>query len=416
MYQKRRQRFMEKLPDNSIALFFSGKAPYKVGDEKYPFSVDRSYYWMTGLDKENMILLVGNIQGMTYEYLFIEPYDEELAKWVGGRILPEDASYISEIEEIYEVGDLWDTLSSIFSRMFNNMEKIDVYADFTKQEAFQEDSKAIRFSKELLHRYPHINLLNVAPIMAELRMIKDEDEITKLAKAISITKEAIENMMKHAHGGIYENELEAYFDFVLKMNQCEHSFPSIIAGGKNATILHYDDNNQKVKDRSLVLCDLGASYQYLNADITRTFPVNGKFTKRQRQIYEIVLKGNKKIIEMVKPGLTLKDLNNALLTFYQEELSAIGLLKHGKQISDYYWHGVSHMLGLETHDVSIAGYKLKPGNVFTIEPGLYLEDENIGIRIEDNVLVTEDGCINLSKDIIKEPDEIEAFMSQFQYK
>ena len=252
--------------------------------------------------------------------------------------------------------------------------------------------------------------------MAELRMIKDEDEIKKLTKAISITKEAIENMMKHAHGGIYENELEAYFDFVLKMNQCEHSFPSIIAGGKNATILHYDDNNQKVKDRSLVLCDLGASYQYLNADITRTFPVNGKFTKRQRQIYEIVLKGNKKIIEMVKPGLTLKDLNNALLTFYQEELSAIGLLKHGKQISDYYWHGVSHMLGLETHDVSIAGYKLKPGNVFTIEPGLYLEDENIGIRIEDNVLVTEDGCINLSKDIIKEPDEIEAFMSQFQYK
>ena len=416
MYQKRRQRFMEKLPDNSIALFFSGKAPYKVGDEKYPFSVDRSYYWMTGLDKENMILLVGNIQGMTYEYLFIEPYDEELAKWVAGRILPEDASYISEIEEIYEVGDLWDTLSSIFSRMFNNMEKIDVYADFTKQEAFQEDSEAIRFSKELLQRYPHINLLNVAPIMAELRMIKDEDEIKKLTKAISITKEAIENMMKHAHGGIYENELEAYFDFVLKMNQCEHSFSSIIAGGKNATILHYDDNNQKVKDRSLVLCDLGASYQYLNADITRTFPVNGKFTKRQRQIYEIVLKGNKKIIEMVKPGLTLKDLNNALLTFYQEELSAIGLLKHGKQISDYYWHGVSHMLGLETHDVSIAGYKLKPGNVFTIEPGLYLEDENIGIRIEDNVLVTEDGCINLSKDIIKEPDEIEAFMSQFQYK
>lgn len=414
MYQNRRNRFVKNLPDNSIALFFSGKAPYKVGDEKYPFSVERSFYWLTGLDKENMILLLVNAQGYTQEYLFIEPYDEELAKWVGGRILPEDAQQISKIEEIYNVEEIFETLSTLFSRMLNTSEKVKVYADFTKQEAFQEDSEAIKFSKELSKRYPYVDFLNAAPLMAKLRMIKDEDEIKKLTKAISITKEAIENMMKHAYGGIYENELEAYFDFVLKTNQCEHSFPSIIAGGKNATILHYDNNNQRVKDRQLVLCDLGASYQYMNADITRTFPVNGTFTKRQRQIYNIVLRGNKLIIDMVKPGLTLKDLNNALVSYYETELAKLGLLKHGKQVSDYYWHGVSHMLGLETHDVTLSGYKLEPGNVFTIEPGLYLEEENIGIRIEDNVLVTEDGCINLSKDIIKEPDEIEAFMAQYQ--
>ena len=157
MYQKRRQRFMEKLPDNSIALFFSGKAPYKVGDEKYPFSVDRSYYWMTGLDKENMILLVGNIQGMTYEYLFIEPYDEELAKWVGGRILPEDASYISEIEEIYEVGDLWDTLSSIFSRMFNNMEKSMYMQTSQNRKLFKRTVKPFVFQKNF-YNVIHISI------------------------------------------------------------------------------------------------------------------------------------------------------------------------------------------------------------------------------------------------------------------
>ena len=211
-----------------------------------------------------------------------------------------------------------------------------------------------------------------------------------------------------------ENELEAHFDFVLKCNQCEHSFPSIIAGGKNGTILHYSDNNQMVKDGDLVLCDLGASYQYLNADITRTFPVNGKFTDRQKQIYNIVLRGNKYIMNMVKPGLTLRQLNNELIKFYETELKQIGLLDNGKKVSDYYWHGVSHMLGLETHDVTIANYKLEPGNVFTIEPGLYLEEENIGIRIEDNVLVTNDGCINLSKDIIKEPEEIESFMAKYR--
>lgn len=161
----------------------------------------------------------------------------------------------------------------------------------------------------------------------------------------------------------------------------------------------------------LVLCDLGAAYSYMNADITRTFPINGKFTKRQRQIYDIVLTANKMIMQMVKPGITLRDLNNELIKFYHQELSKLNLLKHGKSVADYYWHGVSHMLGLETHDVTLPNYKLQPGNVFTIEPGLYLEEEGIGIRIEDNVLVVEDGCINLSKDIIKEPDEIEAFMA-----
>ena len=148
------------------------------------------------------------------------------------------------------------------------------------------------------------------------------------------------------------------------------------------------------------------------ADITRTFPINGKFTKRQAEIYDIVLRGNKMIIDAIKPGMTLSQLNRMLVKFYQKELKEVGLLSHGKTVSDYYWHGVSHMLGLDTHDVSLADYQLQEGNVFTVEPGLYIEEENIGIRIEDNVLVTSDGCINLSADIIKEIADIEAFMQK----
>lgn len=411
MYKKRRKTLAEMLPDNALALVFSGKAPYKVGDEKYDFSVDRNFYYLTGLDKENMVLAIIKVNGKSSEYLFVERYDEELAKWVGGRIMPEDAAKIADINEIYWRDETLDTIGMFFTRYFAGYSNVDVFADFTKQEATQTDSEAQVFCRELQRKYPQILLHDLTGYISKQRLIKDDDEVKKLEKAIAVTKDAIENMMRHAHAGMGEYELEAYFDFILKSNNCLHSFPSIVAGGKNATILHYQENNQKIKDRSLVLCDLGAAYAYMNADITRTFPVNGKFTKRQRQIYDIVLTANKMIMQMVKPGLTLRELNNELIKYYHQELSKLNLLKHGKSVMDYYWHGVSHMLGLETHDVTLPNYKLQPGNVFTIEPGLYLEEEGIGIRIEDNVLVTGDGCINLSKGIIKEPDEIEAFMA-----
>ena len=414
MYQKRRKALAASLPETCIALLFSDIAPYKVGDEKYDFSVDRSFYYLTGLDKENMMLAIVKINGVQYDYLFIDRYDEELAKWIGGRIMPEKAAKISGCRAIYWQDEVWDTLGSILSRNVSFLDQIPVFADFTRQEVSQQDRASHRFVKQFQAYYPQITLRDVTPYMAALRLVKDEDEIKKLTKALSVTKEAIENMMKHAHANMYEYELEAYFDFVLKSNNCHHSFPSIIAGGKNGTILHYQENEHKIKDRSLVLCDLGASYQYLNADITRTFPVNGVFTKRQRQIYDIVLRANKMIISMVKPGVTLRELNNAVMRFYQQELSNIGLLKHGYTVDDYYWHGVSHMLGLETHDISLPNYKVRKGNVFTVEPGLYIEEEGIGIRIEDNVLVTDDGCIVLSKDIIKEIDEIEAFMASYK--
>ena len=410
MFDTRRKKLLESLPSHSITLFFSGKAPYKIGDEKYEFSVDRNFYYLTGLDRENMVLALFKGEDLTEELLFIEQYDEAQAKWVGGKMFPDEASEISDIEEIYWVEEIMEILGSRISRLYDHEERVQVFADFTKQEPYQEDRASFTFCRELLKLYPYIELRNVAEKITRLRLIKDDIEIEQLKEAIRVTNEGILQMMKYAEPEMGEHQIEAYFDFVLKSNDCDHSFPSIVAGGANATVLHYSDNNQYVDDNEMVLCDLGASYEYMCADITRTFPVNGKFTKRQRQIYDIVLAGNKYIMSLVKPGLTLRGLNNELIRFYEQELGKIGLLDEEHSVQDYYWHGVSHMLGLETHDVTLSNYLLEPGNVFTIEPGLYLEEEGIGVRIEDNVLVTEDGYINLSKDIIKEADDIEKFM------
>lgn len=411
MYQNRRNKLAELLPENAILFVLSGKAMYSIGDEMYPFSVDRNFYYLTGLDRENMMYMLVKKDGVAKDMLVIERYDEMMAKWVGGKVLPKEATQISGISNIVMDDEKWDTIHSIMTYQFGSDEHIQIYADLSKQEINQVTPASL-FIRELNSKYSHITVNNAASMLTSLRLIKEDVEIEKLKKAIHVTNQAIQNMMSHAKPNMGENELEAYFDFVLKSKNCKHSFPSIVGSGKNGTVLHYGDNNQTMKDNTLVLCDLGASYEYYNADITRTFPVNGKFTERQKQIYNIVLDANEYIISQVRPGQTLRGLNNLLIQFYEEKLGEIGLLDNGKRVFDYYWHGVSHMLGLETHDVQIPNYKLEVGNVFTVEPGLYLEDEEIGIRIEDNVLVTEEGCINLSKEIIKSVEDIEAFMAK----
>lgn len=407
---ERRNKLAEMLPDNCIALLFSGVTAWGVGDEQNPFSVNRNFYYFTGIDREHMIFICVKKDGNASYSLAIDPFDERMAKWVGGKMLPKEATEISGIQHIMDYDDALNYIHQMLYYRFNQEDSVKIYADLSKQVADQK-TEATKYIQTLKENYPHVQICNLASYCTKLRLVKDEEEIEKLKKALEITDKGIQAMMRNAKAGATENELEAHFDFVLKTNNCRHSFPSIVAGGKNGTILHYGSNNQPIADNDLVLCDLGASYQYINADITRTFPLSGKFTERQKQIYNIVLEGNYYVRSLVKPGVTLRELNGKLIEYYQEKLSEIGLLDNGKQVYDYYWHGVSHMLGLETHDVTL-NEPIQPGNVFTIEPGLYLEDEGIGIRIEDNVLVTEDGCIELSKDIIKTVEEIEAFMAQ----
>ncbi len=407
----KRKNINKTIDKRSILILFAGTAPTKRGDEKYPFSPDRNFYYCTGLDNENLIYMSYRDNEEIKEYLFIERANPTEAKWTGEVIGKDEAKEKSGISNFKYTDEFESFFSNIvFSKMIEN-----VYLDLENRE-MRPNTPSFNFSEKLQKNYPYISIKNLYPHLSELRRIKLPFEIDKIKKAINITKDGILLMMRNSKPGMYEYEIEAYFDFAVKSGGAnDFAFKSIVAGGKNAAILHYSKNNSKSKDNDLILCDVGAQYKYYNSDITRTFPINGKFTERQKVIYEIVLMGQKKVIENIKPGLPFKHLNKILKEFYLIELKKIGLInKNGtiEDVSKYYYHNVSHLLGLETHDAGRHNEGvLEEGMIFTVEPGLYIEEEEIGIRIEDNILVTKDGCEILSKDIIKETADIEKYMS-----
>ena len=409
MFKERREKLLATLPDYSVTVIYSGKPQHSIGDEIYPFKVDRSFFYFTGIEASNMTLVLLRLPSRSQQLLFIEPFDPVMAKWVGAKMLPEEAAKISGITEIRYVDELEDTLSSIISN-YGKLNPITLCGELSKMDLHQSWPVTDLFNM-LKTRHPDVTVRNICANTARLRMVKDAEEIKQMKKAISVTNEGIKAMMKAARDCISENELEAHFDFVLKCRNCEHAFGTICASGRNATVLHYGENNTQAKEGEMVLVDLGAAWQLYNADISRTFPLNGRFSDRQKEVYEIVLKANKMVQEVVRPGMTLRELNGKVIEFYQNELPKIGLLQNGDTVRDYYWHSVSHHLGLETHDVSLMDEPLKPGNVITDEPGLYLENEGIGVRIEDDIMITEDGCINLSEEIMKEVSDIEGFMA-----
>lgn len=407
-FKGNRKKLYNDMKDNSVALLFSGRAPKKIGDENYQFTPLRNFYYMTGLDSQNMIILMYKNGDICETTVFIERYDEVKAKWVGAVMLPSEVLKISGIENVSYI----DEFNEVFASVMFNKRIENVYMDFENRD-FKIWGESMPLAEKIKMNYPYVNFINVYNIIAEFRMIKEGCEAEKIEKAIDITKKGIYAMMRNSKAGMYEYEIEAYFDFELKKNGVkDFAFKSIAASGKNATVLHYSDNNSKTKGGDLILFDVGAQWEYYNGDITRTFPVNGKFTKRQREIYNIVLEGQKKVIEAIKPGFEFKRLNEILKEHYAIELKNIGLIKNDEDVSRYYYHSVSHMLGLETHDAGRHNEGiLKEGMVFTVEPGLYIPEEETGIRIEDNVIVTKDGCRVLSKDIIRTADEIESFMA-----
>lgn len=408
MYKERREKLIEQLPQYSITVFKSGTASYNIGDEMHEFDVDRTFYYYTGLDNQNLNLVFIKLPRGTQTVLYIEPFDPVMAKWVGGRIQAEEATEISGIEDVRFNDTLEQTINGIVSN-FGMLHPITLCGELSKMELTQSWPVTDLFNK-VRNSYPDVMVRNICELTHRQRMVKDEEEIRQMKKAIAVTNAGIKAMMLNSREGIWENELEAYFDFVLKSEQCGHAFHTICASGKNATILHYGRNNCKSNPGDMVLIDLGASWKYYNADISRTFPINGIFSERQKEIYELVLKANKYVQSFVRPGITTREITNRVIEFYKEELPKVGLLQNGDKVSDYFYHGVSHHIGLETHDVSLIDEPLQAGNVISNEPGLYLENEGIGVRIEDDLLITEDGCICLSEDIMKETEDIENFM------
>ena len=410
--QERRANLFEQMPEGSIAILLSGNPIGRTCDQYHEFVVWRNFFYFTNISKANFALVLVKRETGTSEMLFIDEVSELEEKWSGFRMKKPEASQLTGIEEKFIFG-MPDLQKQIGSFMMNDGLK-QAYFDLERLSFNHADTEQMVFAKEFQAKYPFIGLRNLYPTIAKMRQIKSADEIENIRIAVEKTRLGIEKMMSVSEAGMFEYELEAHYDFVAKSNGVqEKAFHTIAATGVNATVLHYEANNAKLQDGDLILFDLGCAWNHYSADISRTFPVNGKFNERQRAVYQAVLDVEKEVIEAIKPGIKMSDLNKLardLLTIKCRDLGLIG--DNDDDVLNYYYHSIGHSLGLDTHDVGGRDFILAPGMVLTIEPGLYIAEEAIGIRIEDDILVTVDGYENLSASIIKEVDEIENFMKK----
>ncbi len=416
VFQSHRQAFLAQMTAPSFALIFSGIAPHKSNDQLYPFVTDRNFYYLTGLERENFTLLLVKGAKVAKEFLFIEEPSDYATKWLGKRMTKDEAEAVSGIagENIklnQELRDfLYHAVLSDSRKALIEMPKA-LYLDLFRAKPYAR-AKSMKATAELREAYPELAVVNANEILYALRAVKGKEEIAMIEQAIAYTKIGIEAVMANAKAGVNERHFEALFDFTIKLHGSDGcAFNTIVASGKHAAVLHYEDNNKDVPDGDLVLIDLGALSGPYAADITRTFPVSGKFTERQKQLYTIVLEVNKKTMAMVKPGVMIAELNQFAKTELANGLLKLGMIQDAAEIDKYYYHSVSHYLGLDVHDVGTYQVPLVAGMVVTIEPGLYVETEGIGIRIEDDVLVTKDGYRNLSEAIDKEISDIEELMA-----
>ena len=409
----RRKKLFDQMKNNSVALLFSGVSKVASEDEMLPFTVNKNFFYLTNIKQEHSALLLVKTLGERKIYLFIDPYSELKEKWTGKRLTPDGATALSDIKNVYTYDNLNTILSLVLTNDKNQYGDIDcLYLDLTSPEQKIEDGVFMNdFSMKMRLDYSDKTIVDIYPLLRDLRMVKSPVEIENIVKAIEKTNNGIAYIVNKLSGGMKEHDVADLFElYGRNHDKTPLAFSTIIASGKNATCLHYPSQDDPVKENELILFDLGYSYEGYSADISRTFPVNGVFSPVQRNVYEAVLNCNKAVISYIRPGLTIKDLQTYATEFLKNECIRLKLMNPTEDIRNYYYHNVSHHLGLDTHDISDREKPLENGNVITVEPGLYFAKFGIGVRIEDDVLISDDGAIVLSKNIVKEIDEIERLM------
>lgn len=427
---------MQEIGKDSIALILSNSPRVRSYDEDFKFTQDKNFYYLTGFTEPNAALLLVPA-GLTmydketkkdrvvHEVLFLQEKNPYHEAWDGKRLGKENVKKELGIEHAIENSELPDYVGYSIKNKFRNF-----YVNIIEAYDASDDMKEYitPLISSLRVNASNMQVTDPSYILGKMRGIKTPYEIAQIQKAVDITRDSLLETMRNIRAGLYEYQVQAVLEFNYKYRGSEEpAFPTIVASGSNACTLHYISNREKLEEGNLILIDTGAEMNYYGSDITRTYPVNGKFTKEQREIYDIVLKANKLSIKKVKAGLKFNALKKYSEKVLADELIKAGIIKREHEIKKYYIHGIGHHLGLDTHDAvpygsgdSFDNNTLKAGNVLTIEPGLYFpeDDKNIpkkyrgiGVRIEDDVLVTRNGAKNLSEDIIKEPDEIEEFMA-----
>ncbi|MGD9812928.1 MAG: aminopeptidase P N-terminal domain-containing protein [Bacilli bacterium] len=408
-FNLRREKLLSTMPDHAAIILFSGSGVKCSADEEYPFVVNKNFYYLTGVTQANSALIILKVDKVVTPYLFIEQPEEIKEKWTGRRLSVNQAYKISGIENVLFTEQIDSKIATVLSPDDNTYGRIDfLYFDLELGLKIRGEQSVEQLKNKLAQKYPHLVIEDVYPKIVQLRMLKSPNEIAAIRKAISFTNTGLKAMLTQLKPEMFEYQARALFEYVIgDRHNAKLAFATIAASGVNATILHYPTPNERMKDGQLLLLDLGAANELYSSDISRTYPVSGQFNGLQKAIYEIVLACNKAVIEMIKPGLTLLDLQKYTIEFLSNRLLEENLIKSADEISKYYYHSVSHHLGLDTHDPADRQLPLAPGNVITVEPGLYFKEYGIGVRIEDDVLVTLDGSENLSKAIIKEVKDIE---------
>jgi len=408
-YTANRKKLLEKLEEGSMVLLYSGVAPVKSNDQDMnPFSVNRNFYYMTGIDTQNVwLLLVKDAWGVS-ETLFIDEPDEYIIKWNGKMLTREEASAYSGIKEdrVRYMQDLDSYTASALSRG-----AADVYFSFDRMSMKAAPTRAEEYARTIREKFPMAQIKNIAKDISALRSVKTPEELECLRKAGDVTIESLKYMLRTARPGEYEYQWAADYEYHVARSGLRHGFETIAAAGENAVMLHYSDNNCVAKDGDLLLVDLGAEYKYYSADVSRTFPINGRFTDRQKELFGIVKEAMAVAKEKMRPGIAVKESNQAVVDFYKKALRTVKLITDDSDVSKYYYHGVSHSLGLDTHD-PCDRKEYEPGMVITCEPGLYIAEEGIGIRLENDILVTEGAAEDLIGDRLLNVEEIEELMAR----
>ena len=418
LFIENRKRFAESLKPNSIALFVSNDIMPTNADGAMGFIQNSDLFYLSGIDQEETILLIypDAISGLHKEILFVKETSETIAIWEGAKLTKEQATSTSGVKSIYWINHF----EQVFQTIVFQAEHIYLNSNEHNRKYINLETAEMRFAKTITKKYPLHKIERSAPIMHHLRAVKSKQEIDLIQQACNITEKGFRRLLKFVKPGVMEYEIEAELIHEFVRNRSRgFAYGPIIASGANACVLHYTENNKECKNGDVILLDVAAEYGNYASDLTRSLPVNGKFTKRQKEVYNAVLHVMKAATKMLIIGNTIPEYHKAVGQLMEKELVDLGLLTlndintKGNELpayKKYFMHGTSHFLGLDVHDVGDYNRKLEAGMVFTCEPGIYIPQENLGIRLENNILVTTNGPIDLMANIPIEADEIEGLM------
>lgn len=419
LFKKNRERFVKAMKPNSIAIFNASPVIAENGDAVYSYKANSNITWLSGITQEQtmVILYPDNKDATAREVLVIQRPDELLEKWNGHLLRKHEATELSGIKNVQYV----DSIDAMLQVWMHHAEY--VYLDTNENDRRGNVLRTdLQFVNKIREQYPLHKYERAAVLMKELRAIKTKEEIAVTQQAVDITHQAFLRVMKFIRPGVFEHEIEAEITHEFIRNRAtRHAYGCILASGDRARVLHYVDNNQECKDGELILMDFGAEYGNYCADLSRTIPVNGKFSKRQAEVYNACLNVHNYCVSILKPKINYADYIEKVNAEMEKQLVKIGLISKADiknqdpanpAYRKYFYHGIGHHLGLDVHDLGTRNEPVKEGMLFTIEPGIYIEEEQMGIRIENNYWLTKNGSINLFKGIPITVEEIERYMKR----